>query len=186
WRAHVDWGLGARYLTGAPASFVVMRLIAFIPDKALVYLGLGIIPFAAALLPARFWPPITRPWGPQMCGALIMVLQLMAGAAGHILDMFFQRSTFDRKGIVANKAVCQTAAHLYRILYFGSFAHAFDVQLPVWLIGLGLGLAFAGTSLAALVLERMTEANFRIWSRRVVHIVAITFLVRGLWLLLFR
>jgi hypothetical protein len=44
-------------------------------------------------------------------------------------------------------------------------------------------IAFTGTSLASLVLERMTDADFRTWSRRVVHAVATVFLVRGLWLL---
>lgn len=186
WRAHVRWGLVGRYLVGATAAFFVMRLVAFVPDKALVYIGLGVIPFAAELLPARWWPNITKPWGPHVCGIIIMVLQLMAGAAGHILDMFFQRSALDRKGIVATKAVCQTTAHMYRIAYFGSLAQSFDGHVPIWAIGGALALAFIGTSLAARVLERMTEADFRTWSRRIVHGVAVTFLVRGLWLLLMR
>lgn len=183
WRAHVRWELVGRYLVGATASFLVMRLVAFVPDKALVYIGLGLLPFAAELLPARYWPDITRPWGPYICGAVIMVLQLMAGAAGHILDMFFQRSQIDRKGIVATKAVCQTTAHLFRVLYFGSLMSTFEGHVPAWAIIAALALAFTGTSLAARVLERMTEADFRAWSRRIVHAVAATFLVRGLWLL---
>jgi uncharacterized protein len=183
WRAHVRWDLVGRYLVGATASFLVMRLVAFVPDKAVVYIGLGVLPFAAELLPRHMWPDITRPWGPYICGAVIMVLQLLAGAAGHILDMFFQRSQIDRKGIVGTKAVCQTTAHLFRVLYFGSLAASLDGQLPVWAIGLGLALAFTGTSMAALVLERMTDADFRMWSRRIVHAVAVTFLVHGFWLL---
>ncbi len=184
WRAHVRWDLVSRYLVGATASFLVMRLVAFVPDKAIVYIGLGVLPFAAELLPRSMWPDITRPWGPYICGAIIMVLQLLAGAAGHILDMFFQRSAIDRKGIVGTKAVCQTTAHLFRILYFGSFAASLDGQVPIWAIGAGLALAFTGTTLAARVLERMTEADFRAWSRRIVHAVAIVFLVRGTWLLI--
>jgi len=183
WRQHVRWDLVSRYLVGATAAAVLMRLIAFVPDKAAVYLGLGILPFAAELLPKRWWPDISRPWGPYICGVVIMALQLMAGAAGHILDMFFQRSTLDRKGIVGTKAVCQTTAHLFRVVYFGSLAVSFDAQVPVWAIGLALILAFTGTSLAARVLEHMTEADFRLWSRRIVHIVATVFLVRGLSLL---
>jgi uncharacterized membrane protein YfcA len=186
WRAHVRWDLVGRYLVGATTSFLVMRLVAFVPDKALVYLGLGILPFAAELLPARYWPNITSSWGPYLCGIVIMVLQLMAGAAGHILDMFFQRSAIDRKGIVGTKAVCQTTAHLYRIAYFGSLSTAFADQVSPWLIAAALALAFTGTSLAAFVLERMTEADFRLWSRRIVHAVAVTFLVRGVWLLAMR
>lgn len=185
WRQHVRWDLVWRYLLGATTSFLIMRLFAFIPDKALVYLGLGILPFAAELLPRHMWPDITRPWGPYYCGAVIMVLQLLAGAAGHILDMFFQRSTIDRKGIVGTKAVCQVSAHLFRVLYFGSLATALDGHVPVWAIGIALLLAFTGTTIAGRVLERMTEADFRIWSRRVVHLVAASFLVRGTWLLVF-
>ncbi|MDX2158817.1 MAG: TSUP family transporter [Hyphomicrobiaceae bacterium] len=183
WRAHVRWGLVGRYLVGATASFLVMRLVAFVPDKALVYIGLGVLPFAAEMLPVRYWPDITKPGGPFLCGAVIMVLQLLAGAAGHILDMFFQRSQIDRKGIVGTKAVCQTTAHLFRVLYFGSLAGAFEGHVPPWAIVAALGLAFTGTSLAARVLERMSEADFRAWSRRIVHAVAATFLARGLWLL---
>lgn len=183
WRAHVRWDLVGRYLVGATAAFLAMRLVAFVPDKAVVYIGLGVLPFAAELLPARYWPDITRPTGPYLCGVVIMVLQLLAGAAGHILDMFFQRSQIDRKGIVGTKAVCQTTAHLYRVAYFGSFATALDGHVSPWLVLAGLGLAFTGTSLAARVLERMTEADFRAWSRRIVHAVAATFLVRGIWLL---
>lgn len=183
WRAHVRWELVGRYLVGATAAFLAMRFVAFIPDKALLYIGLGLLPFLAELLPARFFPDITRPSGPYVCGVVIMVLQLVAGAAGHILDMFFQRSGLDRRGIVATKAVCQTTAHLFRVLYFSSFAGAFDGQVPIWLMAIALGLAFTGTTLAARVLEAMTDADFRVWSRRIVHAVAATFLVRGIWLL---
>jgi uncharacterized protein len=183
WREHVRWSVVWRYLIGATAAFLAMRLVAFIPDKALLYIGLGLLPFAAEMLPTRYWPNISAPYGPHLCGIVIMVLQLLAGAAGHILDMFFQRSTLDRKGIVATKAVCQTTAHLYRVGYFGSLASSVEGHVPVWAIAAALALAFTGTSLAARVLERMTEADFRMWSRRVVHAVAVSFLVRGVWLL---
>lgn len=184
WRAHVQWQLVGRYLVGATGAFFVMRYVAFIPDKALLYIGLGLLPFLAELLPPRYFPDITRPSGPYVCGIVIMVLQLVAGAAGHILDMFFQRSGLDRRGIVATKAICQTTAHLFRVLYFSSFAGALDGHVPLWLMAIALTLAFTGTTLAARVLEGMTDADFRAWSRRIVHAVAATFLVRGLWLLL--
>lgn len=183
WRQHVQWSIVWRFVLGALAMFLVMRTVAFIPDKALLYLGLGIIPFAADLLPKRFAPDISRPGAPYVCGGIIMLIQLLAGAAGHILDMFFQKSGLDRKAIVGTKAVTQSVAHLFRIGYFGSLAQAFDIHVPVWGYAVAIGLAFAGTTLAASVLERMTDANFRVWSRRIIMTVAASFLVRGLWLL---
>ncbi len=183
WRHLAQWHLIWRFVIGATAAFFVMRLVAFIPDKALLYIGLGLLPFAAEALPEKYYPDITKPFGPYLCGGFIMVLQLIAGAAGHILDMFFQRSGLDRRAIVATKAVCQTIAHLFRVIYFGSLANAFSVAIPWWAIVAALALAFLGTTLASYVLDRMTDADFRAWSRRIVFGVAISFLLRGLWLL---
>lgn len=184
WRAHVQWQIVWRFVIGSCAMFLAMRSVAFVPDKALLYLGLGIIPFAAELLPKRLAPDITRPGAPYVCGAFIMLIQLLAGAAGHILDMFFQKSGLDRKAIVGTKAITQSIAHLFRIAYFGSIAHAFEIELPAWGYGAAIALAFTGTSLAGFVLERMTDAHFRAWSRRIIFAVAASFLVRGLWLLM--
>jgi uncharacterized protein len=182
WFPHVDWGIVARYLVGATAMFLVLRTVAVLPNKATLYLGLGLIPFAADLLPKRLTPDITRPGAPYICGAFIIGLQLMAGAAGHILDIFFQKSQLDRKTIVATKAVGQVAGHVYRIAYFGSFQFAFDTNVPWWGYVLAVALSLAGTSLAAPVLLRMTDVGFRAWSRRVTIGVASVYLTRGLWL----
>jgi uncharacterized protein len=183
WVRHVDWGIVWRYLVGSTIMFLILRLVAILPSKAMLYIGLGLIPFAADLLPRRLTPDITRPGAPYICGAFIIVLQLLAGAAGHILDIFFQKSQLDRKTIVGTKAVTQVTGHLYRIAYFGSFEFAFDTSIPWWAYGVAIALSFAGTSLAAPVLLRMTDDAFRLWSRRVTMSVAAAYLGRGLWLL---
>jgi hypothetical protein len=43
-------------------------------------------------------------------------------------------------------------------------------------------LSIAGTSLAAQVLERMSDVGFRQWTRRVIFAVSAIYLVRGLML----
>ena len=182
WRRHVDWGIVGRYVVGSTVMFLLLRSVAVLPNKAMVYVGLGIIPFAANFLPARLTPDITRPGAAYICGAFIIVLQLFAGAAGHILDVFFQKSQMPRKTIVGTKAVTQVTGHLYRIAYFGSFSAAFDTSIPWWGYVAAIALALVGTSLAALVLERMTDDGFRMWSRRITLAVSITYLARGLWL----
>jgi hypothetical protein len=172
-----------RYLIGSTVMFLVLRSVAVLPNKATLYLSLGLLPFAADLVHRRVSLDITRPGVPYACGALIIVLQLLAGAAGHILDVFFQKSRLDRKTVVGTKAVTQVAGHLYRIAYFGSFAEAFDFNLPWWAYGVAALLAMGGTSLAAAVLVRMTDEAFRAWSRRITFAVAVAYLARGLWLL---
>ena len=184
WWRFVEWGIVWRFLIGSTTMFLAMRSIALLPSKATLYLTLGLLPFAAYLLPKRWTLDITKPGVPYVCGVIIITLQLMAGAAGHILDVFFQKSPLDRKTIVGTKAVTQVMGHVYRILYFGSFGLAFHDSVPWWAYAAAVGLAIAGTSLAALVLERMTDHGFRMWSRRVTIAVSIVYLSRGLWLVM--
>jgi uncharacterized membrane protein YfcA len=183
WRRYVDWSIVWRFLVGSTLMFLALRTIAVLPSKATLYFTLGLLPFAADLVHRRISLDITKPGVPYACGAFIIVLQLMAGAAGHILDVFFQKSGLDRRRIVATKAVTQVMGHVYRILYFGSFTMTFEASVPWWTYAAAIALTVAGTSLAALVLTRMTDDGFRLWSRRVTMSVAVTYLARGVWLL---
>src|SRR3981081_171139 len=69
WRV-VQWGsyvLGpvfGWYVAGASISFVCMWPIAFVPDKAMVYLTLGLMPFAVEALPAAMRPNNEQRGGP--------------------------------------------------------------------------------------------------------------------------
>src|SRR5262245_5675500 len=183
WWRYVDWSIVWRFLVGSTAMFCLMRTVAILPSKAAIYLGLGLIPFAAYALPRRLSLDITRPGAPYFCGAFILLLQLLAGAAGHVLDILYQKSPLQRRTIVGTKAVTQVTGHVYRVLYFGSFEVTFDTYIPAWGYVGAVVLACAGTSLAGLVLLRMTEAGFRAWSRRITIGVALTYLLRGVWLL---
>ena len=104
----------------------------------------------------------------------------MPAAAGHILDVFFQRSPLDRKRIVATKAATHVSGHVYWVLYFGSFAATFDATIAPWEYLAAIGLSLAGTSLAGAVLTRMTDGAFRTWSHRVTLGVCVTYPARCL------
>jgi hypothetical protein len=184
WRRHVVWGIVWRFCAASTVTVLLLRLAAFLPSKAFVYIGIGILPLLAELVPRRAAPDITRPLGPYVCGVVVTMLQLLAGAAGHVLDLFFQRGGLDRRAVVATKAVTQTLSHGFRIVYFGSFAAAFDTGLPWWGYAGAVGLAIAGTTAAARVLERMSDADFRVWSRRIVHAIGAVYLARGAWMLI--
>ena len=185
WRGHIQWRIIAGYALGSFLMFGLMKLIASVPDKALVYIAMGITPFIVLGLPLRFVPDITRPGAPVLCGAMVMVVQLFAGVAGNVLDVFFQRSDLDRKTIVATKAASQMLAHIQRVLFFGGFAVTGDI-FPFWIYGGAIALAFAGASLAALVLARISEQTFRAWSRTIILGVSAAYLAQGIWLVVSR
>ena len=182
WWRLVEWSIVRRYLVARrPRSWRAARFLR--ARQALVYLLLGSIVFIADLLPRSLTPDITRPGAPYICGVIIMTLQLLAGAAGHVLDLFFQKSLLDRRAVVATKAVCQTFGHVFRIAYFGSLATAWDAPLPMWQYVGAVGLALVGTTLAARVLSGMSNENFRRWSRWIIVGISVIYLIRGAWLL---
>jgi uncharacterized membrane protein YfcA len=181
WRRYARWRIFWLYVVGAFLVFLAMRAVAFVPDKAMVYLALGVLPFLIELVPAVARPNIEWRGVPFVTGVLTTLVQLIAGVGGQFLDIFFQKSMLDRKTTVATKAVTQTFAHLLRLIYFGSLAGAADV-VPLWAHAPAIALAIIGTSLAPYVLERLTDVGFRQWTRWIILAISVVYLVRGLWL----
>ena len=147
WRHYVLWPIFFWYVAGAVIAFAVMWTIAFVPDKATVYLALGLMPFAVELLPRAMRPNIEWQGVPVLTGMMTTVIQILAGVGGLFLDIFFQKSTLDRKTTNATKAVAQSFSHVVRAGYFGSLSGIADV--PLWAMGPAILLAIAGTSLGA-------------------------------------
>lgn len=168
-------------MVGSFAMFALMRLVAAVPDKAFVYIAMGLTPFLIERMPERWRPDVLRRGGAVFCGAVVMMVQLLPSVAGNALDAFFQKPTLDRKTIVATKGASQTLAHIQRVVFFGTLSDAGDI-FPLWVYGAAIAIAFTGTSLAALVLARISEASFLAWSRSIILAVSASYLAKGLWL----
>ena len=181
WRRYVLWPIFGWYVLGAAISFAGMWTIAFVPDKAMVFLMLGLMPFAIEALPAAARPNIEWRGVPFLTGVATTVIQILAGVGGMFLDIFFQKSMLDRRTTNATKAVTQSFSHVVRALYFGSLSGIGDV--PLWAMGPAILLAIGGTSLAPLVIERMTDHGFRQWTRVVIFAISVVYLFRAGWLI---
>ena len=181
WRAYILWPIFFQFVLGGILAFGLMRLIAFIPNKALVYLLLGAMPFVVEALPVAARPNIEWRFVPYICGFASTVVQLLAGSSGLFLDVFFQKSALDRKTTVATKAACHTFGHVFRIGYFAPLGGASDV-MPLWAIAGAVALAIGSTALAPLVLNRMTDHGFRRWTRALILAVSTAYLARAGWL----
>jgi len=177
WRSYVLWPIFGWYVLGAAISFAGMWTIAFVPDKAMVFLMLGVMPFAIEALPAAARPNIEWRGVPFLTGVATTVIQILAGVGGMFLDIFFQKSMLDRKTTNATKAVTQSFSHVVRALYFGSLAGIGDV--PLWATGPAILLAIGGTSLAPFVLERMSDHGFRQWTRVIILAISLIYLFRA-------
>jgi uncharacterized protein len=181
WHRHIVLSLIWPYMIAALVTAVVMRLIAFVPDKAVVYISLGALPFLVKLLPAWAFPHLSRPSGPFVCDASVTSVQMIAGGGCGTLELFFQNSDLNRKQIVASKAAIQTGTTILRVVYFGSLFGT-PVAIPLsGYVGTVL-LTVAGTSAAALILMRMSDADFRRYTRLIISGVGVTLVGRGIWL----
>jgi uncharacterized membrane protein YfcA len=181
WRHYVRWPIFYKYVVGAALAFAAMYSIKFVPDKTMVYLSLGLMPFAIEVLPREWRPNIEWRGVPFVTGVLTTIIQVLAGVGGLFLDIFFQKSMLDRKTTNATKATVQSLSHVVRIAYFGTVSGFANV--PRLALIPCIALAIAATSLAPFVIERMTDHGFRQWTRRIIFAVSIVYLFRGamLW-----
>jgi uncharacterized membrane protein YfcA len=177
WRHYVLWPIFFKYVVGAAIAFAAMFAIRFVPDKMMVYLTLGLMPFAIELLPRNMRPNIEWRGVPFVTGVLTTIIQVLAGVGGLFLDIFFQKSMLDRKTTNATKATVQSLSHVVRASYFISLSGI--GKTPLWACGPAIVLAIAATSLAPFVIERMTDHGFRQWTRAIIFAVSAVYLFRG-------
>jgi uncharacterized membrane protein YfcA len=177
WRDYVIWPIFYWYVLGAAVAFIIMWTIAFVPDKATVYLLLGLTPFVVEILPTAMRPNIEWRGVPIITGFFTTIVQILSGVGGLMLDIFFQKSMLDRKTTNATKAVAQTFSHIIRWAYFGSLAGLGN--LPLWIVVPGVALGIGGARFAPFVIERMTDHGFRQWTRALIMAISVVYLIRA-------
>jgi uncharacterized membrane protein YfcA len=194
WARFIDWPIIGLYAVGASAALVCLIGLSFRPSSVLVYLLLG----ATALLVwiPKHWLLLDprRPLHGLVCGFSVSGLQVVAGVAGPLLDVFFVRADMDRRTVVATKALTQTLSHLMKVGFWAlplipsvlslgtgkPIPNADDLLPPLWLIALVAPLSMLGTSLGGRFLARMNDVDFRKWTRLIVTGIGGVFLARGL------
>lgn len=183
WRRWIAWRIVGLYMLGALPATLVPFVVAFVPDKAVMLILLGLVPFAALALPEGVKFDVTKPGHAVLCGFLVAGTQLLAGVAGPLLDVFFVRSTtLDRRAVVATKAVTQAFSHTLKIGYYVTLAAA-GTALDWDVYAAAIAAATIGTTLAGPLLERISNENFRKWTRVIVRAVGAISMIQGLWLL---
>ncbi|HKU40124.1 MAG TPA: sulfite exporter TauE/SafE family protein [Polyangiales bacterium] len=180
-RSHVYWRGFFCYVAGSLLAYLAMLSVSYTPEPLVVFLGLGLTPFVAALLPRR-WVDFERPLPAAVTGFQVAMLQLIAGAAGPLLDIAFVDTRLNRNQIVATKAATQVFSHSLKLAYFLPAVQGdeFSPQL----IAAMLAATVAGTRLGTWLLERISEAAFKRYTRAIVYAIGGTYLFKAGMLLL--
>lgn len=184
WWRYVNLGVVLRFAAGSAASLLLFSLLLFVPNRATVLICLGLVPFLAFALPERYAPHALQPGAAEIAGFVGTGLQFVSGVSGPLLDVILIRMPVDRRIIVASKSACQVVAHSMKLVYFGGIVMAGQSTASAWLLAACACLAVAGTTLARQVLDRITDRQFRTWTKRIVLTIGAVYLLQGLLLTL--
>jgi uncharacterized membrane protein YfcA len=180
-RKHVVWRIVGVYALGAFAAAAVMAFIVFEPTTATLFLLMGVVP-GLVWLPKR-WVTLdaARPAQAFVCGLSVTGVNLTAGVAGPLLDIFFVRTELTRHAIVATKAATQVFSHLMKIIVYGAPLLAVGGKgLPApWVFALAIPLSMVGTAVGGLVLDRLNDVDFKRYLRLILTVIGLAYLVQA-------
>lgn len=185
-REHIRWDILGWQLIGALPAIGLMLWVAFTPNKAQLFLALGLLPLLLWLPKNILAGDAQKPAHAMLCGAMVMGLNLSAGVAGPALDFFYVRTALTRKAIVATKAVTMFSSHLVKIGYFGIpllRSEGLSDLPPIWVLTLALPAVIFGTKIGTSLLDRFSDVGFRKYTRILVTLVGAVYVLRGLALL---
>jgi uncharacterized protein len=185
-RQHIAWPIIWNYALASAAAAAVVLAVGFMPSKPLLFLLLGLVPMLVWL--PKHWLQLdaSKTRHALASGFLVTSLNLSAGVAGPLLDIFFVRTELGRHQIVATKAATQVFSHLAKIIVYGApllVAGQGGVP-PWWLFALAIPMSMLGTTAGGWVLDRLTDGNFKRWTAWIVTAIGLFYLWKAwdLWL----
>lgn len=186
-RQHIHGKSLGYYLAGLAVTFGGFSAFAFMPDKFVLFLVLGGLPFLLLLLPKKLKPDFTRPAQAFLCGLSVTALQLTAGVSGPVLDLFFQNRSLSRHAVVATKAASQSISHFAKFVYFGLVVSTLETAvdgIPLWLFLAVPLTALFGTAVSKRLLERISDHHFYRATQIIVMLIGAVYLQKAiaLWL----
>src|SRR6185436_19423183 len=143
WFRHIVWRATAFYVMGCVASVGLWSITLWVPDKAVALLMLGLSPFVIRAIPDRMMPRSFGPAQVAATGVASMMLMLVTGVTGPLLDTMFLRSALERRQIIATKAACQLFSHGFKLVYFGALIDQAG-QVEPWFLGIAVASSMIG------------------------------------------
>ena len=179
-RRHVQVRTVGWYAVGAAVAAAGVAGVSYLPSKPVTYLLLGLVPALVWLPRGVLRLDAGRPAHAVAAGLAVTAVNLLAGVAGPLLDVFFVRSTLGRHAVVATKAATQVLSHLAKVVVYGGPLLRGDAPgLPWAVLLLAVPLSMLGTVAGGRLLDRMSDAGFAAATRWVVSAIGVAYLVQA-------
>lgn len=186
-RQQIKWSIIPAYITGVIFIFLLFKTISLVPNKATIYILLGAFPFIAFIphLSSNF--SILKKGRAFICGSSVTIAQLLAGASGGLLDIFFLNSSLNRHQIIATKALTQTIGHFIKLVYYFSLITSIDelLQIPIYIYCIVIPITYIGGKIGKLILDNLSDRNFKRISKGILLLTASSLLYKGISLYLY-
>lgn len=178
-RAYIDWCVLAIMTLGLLTAAIILFTLRYTPDLATVCIVIGVLPVLLWIPQSWLALDASKPHHAFICGLLGGGINLAVGVAGPTIDMFFIRTPMDRRTIIATKAAAQVVNHAAKIAFYWQ-ATALLTGWEWGAVALAAPFAVLGTSAGHWVLQRLTDANFKAWTRLIVTAIGFYYLARGI------
>jgi uncharacterized protein len=184
-REHVQWRIIANYGVASVAAAALVAVIAYTPSKPLLFLLLGLMPMLVWLPKHWLGLDASKTSHALISGFLVTLVNLTAGVAGPLLDIFFVRTALTRHQIVATKAATQVFIHAAKIIVYGGLLTGFAAKgMPPWgLFALAIPASMLGTVAGGKVLDQISDVDFKRWTAWIVTGIGAIYLAKAasLW-----
>lgn len=178
-RHYVDWKILAILIAGLVIAAIFFLIVDYKPNIVAVSIAIGLMPLLVWLPTNRLTLDASRPAHAFFGGLLAGALTIGVGVSGPTIDIFFIRTQMDRRKVIATKAATQLISHGAKVVFYWNATD--ELTGPVWLsVALAAPLALVGAQVGYQILQRMTDANFRAWTRWIVTAIGGVYLVQGL------
>lgn len=184
-RQHIVWSIIGYYALASAAAAGAVAAIAFVPSRPLLFLLLGLVPMLVWLPKNSFALDAQRPGHALASGFMVTALNLTAGVAGPLLDIFFVRTSLNRHQIVATKAATQVFSHAAKIIVYGGLLSGIGATgahvswPPWWLFALAIPASMLGTAAGGRILDRIDDSAFKAWTAWIVTAIGVIYLIKA-------
>lgn len=149
------------------------------PDIAVVFLLIGAFPFLSLLLPAKMKLDVSHPSIALICGLLVTGVQMLTGASGPVLDIFYVNSTLSRQQIIGTKAITQTLGHIIKCDYYALVLNL-GLALSPAVYAFTIVAAVSGNWLASHIVTRVNDERFKLMGHYVILLIGIVYTAKGI------
>jgi len=173
----IDWKMAGPFLIGSVVAVAIGSRIYVELPETLIATAISIVMLVAIWLPEVSWrPKVRHPW---VIVGFIHSLFSTLFAYGALLHAIILHTGLKRRQIVGTMAAGLTGMSIFKI--FGYALNGFDYTPYFRIIGFSIAAAFLGTLVGRMVIDRISEALFRVVFKALVTVTALRLLYVGLF-----